>query len=83
MAKHRPKTSADAPAEVDIHAAVREAGAELDRRKAYGRLMRLERVITDHPPVPDARPMSRLSRMSPSLNDSFTDLSTAAHSPRT
>jgi len=56
VTKHRPRTSAGAAAEVDIHAAVRDASAELERRKAYELLKHLERRITDYPPVPGAPP---------------------------
>ena len=56
MARHRPEIPADAVAKVDIHAAVREAGAELERRKAYEMLKHLERRIDDYPPVPGAAP---------------------------
>jgi hypothetical protein len=59
MTKHRPKLPADtAPTapESALDAALRAVTAELERRKAYSELRRLERRITDFPPVPGDPP---------------------------
>jgi hypothetical protein len=56
MAKHRPESSADPAAKIDIDAALRAAHAELERRKAYKHLKHLEGRIAEFPPVPDDPP---------------------------
>jgi hypothetical protein len=82
MARHRSKTPAGAAVRIDIHAAVREATAELERRKAYELLKHLERRITDFRPCPTLHRMPRLSQVSPSVKATFISLSTGRSQSR-